>query len=697
MRSDRPENLFGRAVELLIKVVSREGLRTMQTEQTEQIKKIPSFCEETQKEPEEIKRILILTLSIFGGGTRESVYQYAAGEGETAYCTGSYQLSPVPRMMIDTGRSPDEIITIVNEKTTADKEDLSIQMLTNERVRIINADPEKKGVSPLDYFADQIHSYKNGKDIYIRTVFYNYKPVEKGRIVPPGTNGDGHGETQALGEILDEIRSHPKAELFIDVHGGMRPQQEIINSVLSLLKMEGRELRPDHIFSVEFSTEKDENGKDIKDPNGNNVSGFIVNAGESVETLDFVSGMNALINYGRADALKDYMERPGGQHTSEEIMEALNEIATGIQMCSIGQFESGISRLKSSLESYRKENQRNEDGKSESLLYRDYLSLFIDDIEEDYRLLLQYDKPAVTDEIRWCLDKGYYQQMLTIAESRIPAFLHEKGIFSYDILIPDVLRADKKFELNNHIFNNVFGKYFPEDQRLRALGAENPEEFYIEPKNESSQTKVYIDQKAGKRLLALHCALKGVRNISNHANEETGIRISDLRGCAERYLKLLIEIVQSGEKDLFSVRTKEPEDYIVRQILDRFSKDIGTDLQQYKNWMEEPEFQHFESLQRDLRILQKNTKENPKYPLSNIKKSSELVILLKTMISKKRNNTPPDSISFKDCENHLKPNPKGKEDFEKTGGIAVYMNDLWNRPNKNNHSKCYTDIFMERG
>lgn len=100
--------------------------------------------------------------------------------------------------------------------------------------------------------------------------------------------------------MIEEIRllknHYPDLNILVDTHGGFRTAQEILNTVLSLLQMENIEIKPEHIYNVEFQPV-------------NGVSrAYFTSSAEIFDIINFVSGIHECINYGQIKSLDQSMK-----------------------------------------------------------------------------------------------------------------------------------------------------------------------------------------------------------------------------------------------------------------------------------------------------------------------------------------------------------------------------------------------------
>jgi hypothetical protein len=102
---------------------------------------------------------------------------------------------------------------------------------------------------------------------------------------------------------------------------------------------------------------------------------------------------------------------------------AMRNIDTGISLCDITDIERGIARLK---EIFNEEDQITGDSFTEK-----FFNIIVQGIRQDYGPLLSKDEIEFIDLVKWAYRKGFWQQTLTLIESRAPRDFADKGIFYY--------------------------------------------------------------------------------------------------------------------------------------------------------------------------------------------------------------------------------------------------------------------------
>ena len=194
----------------------------------------------------------------------------------------------------------------------------------------------------------------------------------------------------AISETINYIRKNWDEDhrLWINTQGGFRNISLVINAVISLLKLD--KIEPSGVYYVSYT--RGEKVHDIENQSG------------TYKIFQFVSGIQELIRYGRADQLEEYYY-DRGEMVPEEITE-MRKIAEAIQMCDMPGFEEHLLKLR-------------ELAKNRTADPEDLLNIFWEQIRADYGVLLEGSYSGL-DVVEWLYRKKFYQQAITYVESRIP-------------------------------------------------------------------------------------------------------------------------------------------------------------------------------------------------------------------------------------------------------------------------------------
>lgn len=482
--------------------------------------------------------VLLLALSTFGRNVNPNKFIYVDENGKEDKVIGRYQLDPVPKMLYKT--------LYQKEQGTLDKIIMLCTSKTLEKVAEVPIGTEKiYDISPIDYFKDQIRDYMR-PDTDDEELF---------QAIEVDLTSPYHG----IQSVITTLRSIKAAHedqtlnLYLDTHGGLRGIQRIMEATVSLLKSEDIDVR--EAYAVEYS---------------DNGTKSIVSETENMKIYDFVSGVNEFFSCGRADTLMKYKENLEQTHeakkesssknifTKEEnqLITAISDVATGIQWCSIPAFDQGIKDLQKIFPETSESTAKNtstESSDTKNIDKGSYLDIYRTNIQKDYSTLLKKDH-TVLDEIEWCINKGFYQQALTLIESKI------SGLLVYDLKLftftrPQGIKQEKDGKTihysytcinknNNEIkktftINNVFNDYIYAFNRIRKSNNNSNEKFTIE------YNKPWIgDENFNKLTVAKY------ENFKQTISYPTGINISDIFENASSHLS-------SKDYDKFNENTND--------------------------------------------------------------------------------------------------------------------------------------------
>ena len=482
--------------------------------------------------------VLLLALSTFGRNVNPNKFIYVDENGKEDKVIGRYQLDPVPKMLYKT--------LYQKEQGTLDKIIMLCTSKTLEKVAEVPIGTEKiYDISPIDYFKDQIRDYM--------------RPDTDDEELFQAIEVDLTSPYRGIQSVITTLRSikatheDQTLNLYLDTHGGLRGIQRIMEATVSLLKSEDIDVR--EAYAVEYS---------------DNGTKSIVSETENMKIYDFVSGVNEFFSCGRADTLMKYKENLEQTHeakkesssknifTKEEnqLITAISDVATGIQWCSIPAFDQGIKDLQKIFPETSESTAKNtstESSDTKNIDKGSYLDIYRTNIQKDYSTLLKKDH-TVLDEIEWCINKGFYQQALTLIESKI------SGLLVYDLKLftftrPPGIKQEKDGKTihysytcinknNNEIkktftINNVFNDYIYAFNRIRKSNNNSNEKFTIE------YNKPWIgDENFNKLTVAKY------ENFKQTISYPTGINISDIFENASSHLS-------SKDYDKFNENTND--------------------------------------------------------------------------------------------------------------------------------------------
>lgn len=367
--------------------------------------------------------------------------------------------------------------------------------------------------SALDFFTSQMERFMDGNVPEYR-IFAAY--TEKSETIDESIRNSraltiSESIVETLHEMLSALRQLHKPHLYVDIHGGLRLQQQILSGVMSLLSIEGLEINPSDVYSVEFNQAE--------------RKGFIVCADDSIRINNFVSGLNELTQYGRIGSLREYFSESKTEEVSN-ILDTLESISTDIQFCNVSQFEEDIQHLPNCIRAI-------EENKNAGTL----LSLFMDDIRNTFRTLLTGETTTAIDEIVWCIGKGFYQQALSLIEAKMPEYLFRHHIIGCDSDTLEVINSNGQ-EYNSSEQNAVskmttavVKNFFPDNSGLNDIPIapfvektwnvrdhlKNTQSFATD--SEKWKITFALNGDDAATVAVLHAVLKKLRNKMNHPTQ----------------------------------------------------------------------------------------------------------------------------------------------------------------------------------
>lgn len=414
---------------------------------------------QTHKPSEKIYNVLLLALSTINGNIPKTEFIYDSAFGAIPV-TGRYQLDPVPIMLDKLLAKEDK-----NKQTrgTLDKIIMLCTRKTREKIeKVFSPEGFHYDISPEEYFKRQVRNFMR-PDTPDEDLF---------TVIEVEPDSPYQGIQSVINTLRDIKKEHENQtlDLYLDTHGGIRGIQRIMEATVSLLKNE--DIKVKDAFAVEFAP-RVEKGKEPEPSR-------IISETENMKIYDFVSGVNEFFSCGRADTLMKYkknLEDTNKQKSNsknvfseeeEHLVKAISDVATGIQWCSIPAFDKGIKDLQKIFpEQNTAKNVKKASTmvsfKTKNIEKSSYLDIYKTNIEKDYSTLLKKDH-TILDEIDWCINKGFYQQALTLIESKIcDLFITEWEILSFNSSKFKKGKNKYKVPNNNSIqafsLNDLFNAY----------------------------------------------------------------------------------------------------------------------------------------------------------------------------------------------------------------------------------------------
>lgn len=329
----------------------------------------------------------------------------------------------------------------------------------------------------------------------------------------------------------------------------------------------------------------------LSDSPSSSMAASIRDDSAKIEVVDLMSANKAFLRYGQTDLFMDFRNESMIRNPDiDRMLYALRNIDYGISLCDITDIERGIASLRSFFAEDRKI--------SGDSFTEQYFNVIADGIRREYAPLIRGDSIEFIELVRWAYTKGFWQQTLTLIESRAPRDMVEKGIFFYcdseenkgDIIeklgrIYYELKPFEKYKLDD--VEHYYIKFY---SRWRTPHIKDNKEYLIEYTNTrmnelDTDDRELIrahtlckDRDALRDVLFAYYYVGDVRNATNHAEAEfsgfdsfrrdsdVSERVSMIQKaveyfifCYDKMLGLVPEIEEGNE--IIRVNTSELAEY----------------------------------------------------------------------------------------------------------------------------------------
>lgn len=419
--------------------------------------------------------IMITNVSVIN---RYSENKYTDVSGEYSDITGYITNEPPVKYLMEklnaNQEKLDKLILIasddVNRKVTIK---LQRDGGNKEEVEKFEADYGNEKMTSVEILKDKIIKFSDEKNI----------PCPEFEVVKlsDGGNGDTFSEISdtAVVNAVDEVNqklieeSHKCCNLnvYIESNGGVRYVIVMLLSVMNILQKVYANIKLQGVYSMIYNKKTE----DKKIP--------ILDTSMTYASIELFSAMNEFIYYGRAKALEDYFEKrftkrkesdekydPVIFQDIKKCINKLQKIADDMQLCRTEQIIDNFYESESIRDVLNKfkdtyANEKDPDSKI-------FLSV-IENIRSEYNDI--YDNPNqnkflnLPKIIKWCIDKDYIQQALTLCSERLPQYFIESGILCISDKLRDCIQENisdntnaEKYELSYYMISTFFNSIYRE-------------------------------------------------------------------------------------------------------------------------------------------------------------------------------------------------------------------------------------------
>ncbi|MBQ2050090.1 MAG: hypothetical protein II493_06800 [Spirochaetales bacterium] len=384
---------------------------------------------------------------------------------------------------------------------------------------------------------DAIPDFDNARQNYMTWTFqYLYNELKgssklellegnsdvKIRFTPVGSDGIGtfvENFTHIMAEY-DDPESKNTVEIYMCVQSDDASDTFVMMNLMNLIKA-----MPETNLSIAKIITT------TKNPDG--IVSEVSDDTEKFAISDLLAGIRAFLRYGKTDLLLDYWNMTGIHNSDiERLLYAMRNIDIGISLCDISDIERGIDSLRELFHEKK--------SLGGSAFAEKFFGMIAESIRQDYGPLLKTENIEFFDLVKWAYRKGFWQQTLTIIESRAPSDFVNKGYYYYsnspscsDTVARQLaqiyydLKPYEKWKLDD--IEHYYIKNYSRGRATRKGDSKaNQLEFAKLRLSELDEEDAGIirahticpDREALKNLLFGYYYIGDVRNSTNHAIEE---------------------------------------------------------------------------------------------------------------------------------------------------------------------------------
>ena len=342
-----------------------------------------------------IENVILLSMSTLPDKVKQNKFKFKIEKKERIFY-GQSQLSPDTKTILSIidakGEGIDRIVILATKEAREKKE---ITLIDGEGKEI-----SKENVDAVSFFEDEILAYvakrkKNPKEYCLQNL-----SLTEDKFVVVDLD-----EEEFIYDAVKAIKGDGDKEinLYINMQGGIRSTMMKMNAITELL--ESQNVRVVGRYANNYNAGKSKQYESVS-------------VADDYRPYELVTAMTIFKKYGRGEKLLEYFSDADKYPLSNELAEAIKLAADSIQLCDVDGFDEAI-------EAIRKFDEKYKESKASPTL-----KIIYQDIKSDYEFILNAEHKYVA-QIRWCLNKGFLQQAMTILESKMPDEYVRSGILYF--------------------------------------------------------------------------------------------------------------------------------------------------------------------------------------------------------------------------------------------------------------------------
>lgn len=331
-----------------------------------------------------IENVILLSMSTLPDKVKQNKFKFKIEKEERIFY-GQSQLSPDTKTILSIidakGEGIDRIVILATKEAREKKE---ITLIDGEEKEI-----SKENVDAVSFFEDEILAYvakrkKNPEEYCLQNL-----SLTEDKFVVVDLD-----EEEFIYDAVKAIKGDGDKEinLYINMQGGIRSTMMKMNAITELL--ESQNVRVVGRYANNYNAREPQPYESVS-------------VADDYRPYELVTAMTIFKKYGRGEKLLEYFSDADKYPLSNKLAEAIKLAADSIQLCDVDGFDEAIEAIRE----FDNEYKESEASTTLKIIYQD--------IKSDYESILNAEHKYVA-QIRWCLNKGFLQQAMTILESKMP-------------------------------------------------------------------------------------------------------------------------------------------------------------------------------------------------------------------------------------------------------------------------------------
>lgn len=339
-----------------------------------------------------IENVILLSMSTLPDKVKQNKFKFKIEKEERIFY-GQSQLSPDTKTILSIidakGEGIDRIVILATKEAREKKERT---LIDGEGKEI-----SKENVDAVSFFEDEILAYVEKRKENSEDEEYCLKNLSLTEDKFVVVDLDKYSPENADEVIYDAVKAikgdgDKEINLYINMQGGIRSTMMKMNAITELL--ESQNVRVVGRYANNYNAREPQPYESVS-------------VADDYRPYELVTAMTIFKKYGRGEKLLEYFSDADKYPLSNKLAEAIKLAADSIQLCDVDGFDEAIEAIRE----FDNEYKESEASTTLKIIYQD--------IKSDYESILNAEHKYVA-QIRWCLNKGFLQQAMTILESKMP-------------------------------------------------------------------------------------------------------------------------------------------------------------------------------------------------------------------------------------------------------------------------------------